>query len=101
IHEDDINAQVAPLLMAASVPATIVNWAGDEVVSVQQWCALAGEIAGVPAVVEVHESTGPAGAVADVTRRQEITGPCTIGWREGIRSTLLARHPELNPEEGA
>ena len=30
IHYDDINAQLEPLLGAASVPATIVNWAGDD-----------------------------------------------------------------------
>ena len=40
IHYDDINAHVEPLLDAASVPATIVNWAGDEPVSVQEWSAL-------------------------------------------------------------
>src|SRR6185436_6992680 len=34
IHDDDIAAQLEPLLDAARVPATIVNWAGDEAVSV-------------------------------------------------------------------
>ncbi|MGH9172299.1 MAG: NAD-dependent epimerase/dehydratase family protein [Acidimicrobiales bacterium] len=95
IHEDDINAQVNPLLLAASVPATIVNWAGDEVVSVQQWCALAGGLAGTPAEVTTLSDGGPLGAVADVTRRREITGPCRVPWVEGVRSTVLARHPEL------
>ena len=37
IHQDDINAQAAALLDAATVPATIVNWAGDEPVTVQEW----------------------------------------------------------------
>ena len=37
IHDDDICAQLEPLLDAASVPATIVNWGGDEPVSVQEW----------------------------------------------------------------
>ena len=95
IHQDDINLQLAPLLEAASVPATIVNWAGDEVVSVQEWCGLAATFAGIPAHVEAVASEGPAGAVADVTLRRSITGPCTVGWREGIRATIEARHPEL------
>ena len=30
IHQDDINEQVAALLDAATVPATIVNWGGDD-----------------------------------------------------------------------
>ena len=40
IHDDDIAAQLEPLLGAASVPATIVNWCGDEPVSVQEWSRL-------------------------------------------------------------
>ena len=47
IHDDDINAQLEPLLDAATVPATIVNWAGDEPVSVQEWSAYFGELLGV------------------------------------------------------
>jgi hypothetical protein len=78
------------------VPATIVNWAGDEVVSVQQWCAYAGELARVRAAVEVGPSCdGPAGAIADSTLRLEITGPCRIGWHEGMRRTMETRHPEV------
>jgi len=42
IHEDDLAAQVMPLLNAASTPATIVNWCGDEAVTPEQWCALFG-----------------------------------------------------------
>jgi nucleoside-diphosphate-sugar epimerase len=96
IHQDDINSQLEALLSAASVPATIVNWAGDEVVSVQEWCSLAGEIAGVMPEVTVGPSIGgPLGAVADVTRRLEITGPCGIPWRDGLRHTIETRHPHL------
>ena len=40
IHDDDICAQLEPLLDAASVPATIVNWGGDEPVSVQEYARL-------------------------------------------------------------
>ena len=37
IHEDDIVAMVPRLLAAASVPATIVNWGGDEETSIEEW----------------------------------------------------------------
>ncbi len=47
IHDDDISAQLEPLLDAADVPATIVNWGGDEPVSVQEWSAYFGELLGV------------------------------------------------------
>lgn len=96
IFEDDINEQVPAMLAAASVPATIVNWGGDEVVSVQQWCSYIAELSGRQAAVEILPSDGgPAGAIADVSRRREITGPCRVGWRDGMLATLRARHPDL------
>ena len=49
IHDDDICAQLEPLLGVASVPATIVNWGGDEPVSVQEYAAYFGELLGVDA----------------------------------------------------
>jgi nucleoside-diphosphate-sugar epimerase len=92
IFQDDINLQVGDLLVAASVPATIVNWAGDEVVTVQEWCGYAASLLGTTAVVDVTEIPGTLrGSVADVTRRAAITGPCTVGWQEGIRRTLAGR----------
>jgi hypothetical protein len=30
----------------------------------------------------------------DPTRRQQITGPCQVTWRDGIRRTREALHPE-------
>jgi len=94
IFEEDVNEQVPAMLAAASVPATIVNWGGDEVVSVQQWCGYVAELSGRAAAVDVGPAHGgPLGAIADVTRRAAITGPCRVRWREGMRATLLARHP--------
>ena len=93
IYQDDINAQASALIGAASTPANIVNWSGDEAVSVQQWCAYAGELLGKDAEVVVRPIDGTLrGSVADVTKRTAITGPCTIGWQEGIRRTVRARH---------
>ncbi len=94
IHQDDINAQIGPLLEAATVPATIVNWAGDEVVTVQQWCAYVGALIGTTAQVNVEAAPGTSvGSIADVTRRRSITGPCSVHWKDGMRATLAERHP--------
>ncbi len=93
IYEDDINTQAAALLGAATVPATIVNWAGDEAVSAQQWCAYAGELLGViPEIIvkPLHETLR--GSISDNTKRLSITGPCSVDWREGMRRTIAARH---------
>jgi nucleoside-diphosphate-sugar epimerase len=95
IHDDDIADQAEALLAAASPRATIVNWCGDEVVTVQQWSAYAGELLGVEARVEVTPVPGASlGAAADPAKRQALTGPCKIGWREGFRRTLAALYPD-------
>ncbi|MFC7446528.1 NAD-dependent epimerase/dehydratase family protein [Rhodococcus daqingensis] len=95
IYEDDINVQVGALLDAASTPATIVNWGGDEAVSVQEWVAYAGELMGVDAAVDVVPIEGTLrGSIADTSRRASITGPCAVDWREGIRRTVALRHPD-------
>jgi nucleoside-diphosphate-sugar epimerase len=93
IYEDDVNEQVAPMLSAAAVPATVVNWAGDEAVSVQMWAEHMGSLAGREARVVVQPEPGTLlGSVADVSKRRSVTGACKVGWREGLRRTWEARH---------
>jgi nucleoside-diphosphate-sugar epimerase len=95
IHDDDIAAQVEPLLAAASVPATIVNWCGDDAVSVQQWSAYFGELLGVDPVVEVTPvPCSSLGSVGDPTKRRSITGPCKVHWRDGFRRMAAHFHPD-------
>jgi nucleoside-diphosphate-sugar epimerase len=95
IHDDDICAQVDPLLAAASVPATIVNWCGDEAVSVQQWSAYFGALLGIDAVVEVNEIPGASvGSVGHREKRAALTGPCAVGWREGFRRMTANLYPD-------
>ena len=92
IYQDDINEQLEPLLAAASVPATIVNWGGDEIVTVQEWSSYMGELIGMPAEVTTIESPGShRGMVSDPATRRSLTGPCTVGWQEGLRRVVGAR----------
>ncbi|QMU23115.1 NAD(P)-dependent oxidoreductase [Gordonia rubripertincta] len=95
IYEDDIVLQVGAMLDAASTPATIVNWGGDEPVSVQEWASYAADLMGLDVTVEVGQIEGTLrGSIADTTRRASITGPCTVDWREGVRRTVALRHPD-------
>lgn len=96
IHTDDITAQTEALLDGASAShPTIVNWAGDQPVSVQEWCAWIGELTGIDPVVESRPVDGTLrGSVTDNTKRLALTGPCTVDWREGFRSVLAQRHPD-------
>lgn len=89
IHQDDINTQTAALLDAASTPATVVNWGGDEPVSVQEWTAYMGELTGLDARVEVRAIPGTLrGQILDNTLRKSITGPCAVDWRTGVRRVV-------------
>ena len=92
IHQDDINEQVEAMLAAASVPATITNWGGDERASAQEWCAYLGQLTGLtPDVVVKEVPGGIRGIHLDKTKRLSITGPCKVPWREGVRRLIDER----------
>jgi nucleoside-diphosphate-sugar epimerase len=92
IHERDIFDQLPALLAAASVPANIVNWCGDQAVTSQQWCEYFGELAGVSPEIIVAEVPGSqCGVVGDTTKRMQLTGPCRVDWRDGMRELFAAR----------
>lgn len=93
IYQGDIDSQAEALLGAASVPATIVNWGGDETVAQQDWCTYLSELVGRPARITVRPGVRKGGAV-DVTRRSSITGACKTTWREGMRIMFEERYPE-------
>lgn len=100
IHQDDINAQVEPLLAAASVPATVVNWGGDDAVTPHEWCAFFGELTGRDPVVEVkHVPGSQIGAALDNTKRLTITGPCAKRYPDAFRELYEVRYPD-GPDAG-
>jgi UDP-glucuronate 4-epimerase len=84
IHEDDILGMIPALLAAASARTTVVNWGGDETVSIEQWCAYLAEIAGVAPRFEETTAT-IAGVAVDLTRLRELCGGSTVPWKEGMR----------------
>jgi len=94
IHSDDIIRHVPRLLAAASVPATTLNWAGPDVVSVQEWCAYLGSLVGREPVFEETERALPSVAV-DVTRMERLIGPAEVRWRDGMARMAARAHPEL------
>ncbi|MBW2271089.1 MAG: NAD(P)-dependent oxidoreductase [Deltaproteobacteria bacterium] len=101
IHTDDLCDQLEALLDAASIPATIVNWGGDEPVTVQEWCAYAAELAGTQANVRVQSVAGASrGGGTDPAKRRAITGPCRVPFRDGFRGVYTARYPQVRGGEG-
>ncbi|MCM3812614.1 NAD(P)-dependent oxidoreductase [Streptomyces sp. DR7-3] len=96
LHTDDLIAHVPHLWQAASTPATLVNWGGDEAVGITDCVRHLEELTGVRARLVPSEVTRETYHF-DPTRRREITGPCRVPWREGVRRTLQALHPEHLP----
>jgi UDP-glucuronate 4-epimerase len=94
IHEDDIVAMVPKLLEIAAVPAVTVNWGGEEVVSIQDWCAYITELTGVEIPLQEGDTAMPS-VVADLTKQHELVGKAAVGWKDGFRRMLEARHPDL------
>jgi UDP-glucuronate 4-epimerase len=80
----EIARTVLPLLDAASVPATVVNWAGAEQVALEEWCTYLAERLGLEATFEETEGT-IGGVTVDTTRLVELCGPTTVPWRQGMQ----------------
>jgi nucleoside-diphosphate-sugar epimerase len=88
IHVEDMAWQLEPLLEAASTPAFIVNWGGDEAVSMQDWVRRVNAWSGRNAAVEVRPVAGaPIANASDPTLRRSITGPCRVDFWDGFRRT--------------
>lgn len=95
IHQDDIIAGIPKLLAAASVPATTTNWAGDQIVSIQQWCTYLGTLVGREPVF-TESAQALRGNPVDVTRLHElIGGGSTVDWQDGLRRMATKFHPDL------
>ncbi|MET9647090.1 NAD(P)-dependent oxidoreductase [Streptomyces syringium] len=93
LYTDDLVAQVPRLWDAASVPSTLVNWGGDESVGITDCVRHIEELTGVPARLVPSDVTRETYQF-DPTLRRALTGPCEVTWRDGIRRTLEALHPE-------
>jgi UDP-glucuronate 4-epimerase len=94
IYEDDYVGLGIRALEVAAAPPVVVNWAGSETVSVEEYCAYMGELVGVQPVFEytpeAHTPLWP-----DVTYMHQVLGRTQVHWRDGFRRMIEARHPEL------
>jgi UDP-glucuronate 4-epimerase len=90
IHDDDIADMVPAMLAAASVPATVVNWAGEDAVSIEDWCTHLGELVGLEPTFQPTDQT--IGSVTvDLTRMHALVGHARVPWREGFARMVAAR----------
>lgn len=94
IHSDDIIRHIPRLLGAATVPAVTVNWAGPDVVSVQEWCGYLGSLVGKEPIFDETDLALPSVAV-DTSFMEELIGPAQVRWKDGMSRMVAAAHPEI------
>ena len=93
IYEDDQIELGIKALTLGRTPPLVVNWAGSETVSAEDYCAYLGKLLGVePRFEYTNEAHLP--LWPDVTFMHEVLGRTKVGWKEGFRRTAAARHPD-------
>lgn len=90
IYEDDYVRLGIRALDVGAVPPTIVNWAGSETVSAEDYCRYLGELVGREVRIR-YDPAAPWPLWPDVTRMHEILGQARVPWREGMRRMAEAR----------
>ena len=94
ISEKDIATQASgPLFDVASIPTTVVNWAGNDAISHREMCDYMGGLVGIKPQYQEGPVTGDSFA-SDNTRREELIGTCAVSWRDGLRDTLQTKFPD-------
>ena len=89
IYEDDyVDLAVQALEVAAAEPV-VVNFAGSETVSAEDYCAYLGELVGRPALIR-YDPGAPWPIWPDVTHMHEVLGHTRVPWREGMRRVAEA-----------
>lgn len=95
IHEDDLAAHIEPLLRAASVPATIVNWGGAEAVSAEQWIRYMGALVGIEPKIEHGEDWTLPNCITCTGKGRSLGLEWKVGWKDGFRRTVQQRYPGI------
>jgi len=94
IYEDDYVALGIRAMEVAATPPVVVNWAGSETVSVEDYCGYMGELVGIEPIFEytpqAHTPLWP-----DVGHMHEVLGRTRVHWRDGMRRMIKSLHPEL------
>jgi len=89
IHEDDLVRTTPRLLEIAAVPATIVNWAGSETVSLEEWCGFLGAEVGRTPRFAPSERAVPSAACDVATSDENAAASRTARSARILRSTSM------------
>ena len=94
IYEADYVALGIRALEVAACPPVVTNFAGSETVSAEDYLEYLGALVGIePKITYGENAWWP--LAADVAHMHEVLGRCTVSWRDGMRRTVGAIHPEI------
>ena len=94
LFEPDCARLGVAALEAGRVPPLVVNWCGDDVVTVEEYCTYMGELIGKEPIFEYTEAAWVS-LVPDTTLMHEVLGHCETKWRDGCRKLVEQCYPEL------
>jgi nucleoside-diphosphate-sugar epimerase len=92
-HEQDIIRSIPKLLETASVPVNTVNWCGDELISIEEWCAYIGELTGLTPKFNYTTDTLES-VMCDNSKLRGIVGPSQVHWKDGIKRMIENLAPD-------
>jgi UDP-glucuronate 4-epimerase len=94
MYEDDyVDFGIRAMEVSAN-PPVVVNWAGSETVSVEDYCTYMGELVGREPTFE-YDASAHTPLWPDVTLMHQVLGKTKVHWRDGFRRMIEARHPGL------
>jgi UDP-glucuronate 4-epimerase len=96
---DDAVRLAVVALEKGQIPPITVNFAGDDPVSIEDYCRFAGRLLGVEPTFRYTDQTYPANQM-DTTLMHEVLGRCEVGWQEGFRRLITACFPDVQTGRG-
>ncbi len=81
-------------LQAGRVPPLVVNWCGEDVVSVEEYCTFMGQLIGTEPTFE-YTTNAWRSLVPDTTLMHEVLGHGQVAWQDGCRTLVAQCYPEL------
>jgi len=94
IFEPDCARLGVAALEAGRVPPLVVNWCGDDTVSVEEYCTYMGELIGKEPIFE-YTPEMYVSLVPDTAFMHEVLGHCEVKWRDGCRMLVEQCYPDL------
>jgi UDP-glucuronate 4-epimerase len=94
IHEEDLSEHIGGFFDAATVGGTIVNWAGDDAISVEQMVPWLADLMGVNYEFVYTPEASAYPRATDNTKRVKLVGECKVKWQDGLRRLYETRFPD-------